>query len=319
MITGLHGWLAHPERHGGSAMTTETPWRQADRLRTLYVEEDLTTVEVGEKLGCSRKTVENWLKTHDIEKDMPWKDEDRLRSLRRQGMSESDIADELDCSQGTVHNWLQEFGIDTSRILTERPWHDEETLYHLYVESGLTMEEVASKLDCSRQTIEEWIHHHDIETRSYNPETPAELRNESTLESMYLADGMSTYTIAERLDCAPSAVHDWLHRHGIETRSVGSQPGELHHRWEGGVDEYYGDNWMRRRRKALRRDGFECQRCGITRTDHRDRNGIGLDVHHQTPIRTFQSPTDANTLDNLVTLCRSCHNTVEPPNTNIND
>ncbi len=136
---------------------------------------------------------------------------------------------------------------------------------------------------------------------------------------MYLSDGMSTDAIAEQLDCAPSTVHGWLHGHGIETRTVGSQPGELHHRWKGGVDEYYGDNWAKQRRKALRRDNYECQRCGITQSEHRNQTDIGLDVHHKTPIRTFQSPEGANTLDNLVTLCRSCHNSIEPPNENQND
>lgn len=302
-----------------SKMTEETPWRHADRLRSLYIEEDLTTREVGEKLGCSRKTVENWLKRHDIEKSKSWEDEEQLRPLRQQGMSEGDIADELDCSQGTVHNWLNKFGIETNRTRTERPWHDEETLRELYVESEMTMGEVASELGCGRQAIEEWIHRHGIETRSYNPATPEELQDESKLKTMYLTDGLSTYAIADRLDCAPSTVHNWLQNHEIETRTVGSQPGELHHRWKGGVDEYYGDNWAQQRRKALRRDDFECQRCGISQTDHRAQNGLGLDVHHQKPIRTFESPNDANTLDNLITLCRSCHNTVEPPNTKQND
>lgn len=319
MSSTQHEQDSHPRSNRTPEMTKEAPWSDADTLQSQYIEKDLTTREMGEKLGCSRKTVENWLKKHDIEKSKPWEDEERLRSLRQQGMSEGDIADELDCSQATVHSWLNEFGIDTSRTRTERPWHDEETLRELYVESELTMDEVASELGCSRQAIEEWVHRHDIETRSYNPETPAALQDESKLKSMSLADGMSTYSIAEQLDCAPSTVHDWLHNHGIETRTVGSQPGELHHRWKGGVNEYYGDNWERQRRKALRRDDYECQQCGITQSEHRSRTDIGLDVHHKTPIRTFQAPEDANTLDNLVTLCRSCHNTIEPPNGNQND
>ena len=286
--------VSHPRANSAPEMSEATPWRDADNLRSLYIEEDLTTREVGEKLGCSRKTIENWLKKHDIEKSKPWEDEERLRSLRQQGMSESDIADELGCSQATVHNWLNEFGIDTSRTRTEQAWHDEETLRELYVESKMTMDEVASELGCGRQAIEEWIHRHDIETRSYNPETPAALQNESKLRSMYLSDGMSTYAIAEQLDCAPSTVHDWLHDHGIETRTVGSQPGELHHRWKGGVDEYYGDNWTKQRRKALRRDDYECQRCGITQSEHRNQTDIGLDVH------------------------RGCHRTVTTPKSRVN-
>ncbi|MES3161476.1 MAG: helix-turn-helix domain-containing protein [Halorubrum sp.] len=319
MNSTQHERESHSRANSAPEMSEGTPWRDADNLRSLYIAEDLTTREVGERLGCSRKTVWNWLRKHDIEKSKPWKDEERLRALRQQGMSEAGIADELDCGQATVHNWLTEFGIDTSRTRTEQPWHDEETLRELYVESEMTMDEVASKLGCGRQAIEEWIHRHGIETRSYNPETPEALQDESKLRSMYLSDGMSTYAIAEQLECAPSTVHDWLHDHGIETRTVGSQPGEPHHRWKGGVDEYYGDNWAKQRRKALQRDDYECQRCGITQSEHRNRTDIGLDVHHKTPIRTFQSTDDANTLENLVTLCRSCHDTIEPPNENQDD
>jgi predicted HNH restriction endonuclease len=30
-------------------------------------------------------------------------------------------------------------------------------------------------------------------------------------------------------------------------------------------------------------------------------------VHHITPIRDFDTPEEANTLDNLITLCEPCH------------
>jgi 5-methylcytosine-specific restriction endonuclease McrA len=35
------------------------------------------------------------------------------------------------------------------------------------------------------------------------------------------------------------------------------------------------------------------------------------DVHHRTPVRSFDIPEDAHSLDNVVTLCRSCHRNVE--------
>lgn len=84
--------------------------------------------------------------------------------------------------------------------------------------------------------------------------------------------------------------------------------GEDNPSWAGGQERhrYYGPNWEEQREKALDRDGHECLICGSTDDLH---------VHHKTPIRQFDRETDrwyklANALDNLVTLCNSCHKTV---------
>lgn len=57
----------------------------------------------------------------------------------------------------------------------------------------------------------------------------------------------------------------------------------------------YGDDWDKIRLLVYRRDKFKCQHCGI--------NGKRLDVHHKIP---FLISFD-NSLNNLMTLCRSCH------------
>jgi 5-methylcytosine-specific restriction protein A len=57
----------------------------------------------------------------------------------------------------------------------------------------------------------------------------------------------------------------------------------------------YGDDWDKIRYMVYLRDNFTCQRCGIL--------GKSLDVHHKKPF--LQG--GLNTLDNLISLCRSCH------------
>ena len=74
-----------------------------------------------------------------------------------------------------------------------------------------------------------------------------------------------------------------------------------------------GPNWDEQRKRARARDGYRCRHCGVG-----EREGRAHDVHHIQPFRTFgyargqnDRYLEANRLENLVTLCRSCHRRVE--------
>ena len=72
-----------------------------------------------------------------------------------------------------------------------------------------------------------------------------------------------------------------------------------------------GPHWKRERKAVYERDGYTCRRCGvkcISRSDYNgDNGGKIIQAHH---IDGFESPKD-NALDNLVTLCATCHGEVE--------
>jgi len=95
--------------------------------------------------------------------------------------------------------------------------------------------------------------------------------------------------------------------------------GEDNSYWRGGKIQYYGSNWKDQREKALERDNYECQDCGMSRDEHYKKYNSGFDVHHKIPLRNIideNNPTikqfeDAHSLDNLVTLCKSCHSKIE--------
>lgn len=59
----------------------------------------------------------------------------------------------------------------------------------------------------------------------------------------------------------------------------------------------YPSNWDEIRKRVLFRDGFKCKTCGSREN---------LEVHHVIPL----SKGGTNTLDNLVTLCRKCHEAI---------
>ncbi len=74
-----------------------------------------------------------------------------------------------------------------------------------------------------------------------------------------------------------------------------------------------GPNWEQQRNRARARDGHRCRHCSAP-----ERPGRAHDVHHIQPFRTFgyvrgknDQYLEANRLENLVTLCSSCHRRVE--------
>ena len=67
----------------------------------------------------------------------------------------------------------------------------------------------------------------------------------------------------------------------------------------------YGPDWNRIRLAVRTRDGFRCQVCGAPES------GREHDVHHKIPFKAFTSAVEANRLDNLITLCSSCHRKAE--------
>jgi len=98
--------------------------------------------------------------------------------------------------------------------------------------------------------------------------------------------------------------------------------GESNPAWKGGRFEYYGPNWPEQREAALERDGYSCQECDMTRDQHYKNYNGDLHVHHKVPRRQIidrEEPTLdqfelANSLDNLVAVCTSCHRKLESNN-----
>jgi DEAD/DEAH box helicase domain-containing protein len=74
----------------------------------------------------------------------------------------------------------------------------------------------------------------------------------------------------------------------------------------------YGPDWQKTRDRVRARDKYTCQVCGTPETTRQH------DVHHKVPFRAFvrigsgePAYQAANRLENLTTLCPSCHKKVE--------
>lgn len=67
----------------------------------------------------------------------------------------------------------------------------------------------------------------------------------------------------------------------------------------------YGNNWRKQRKLARERDHYQCKLCGSPECDQEH------DVHHLKPFKLFDSYIQANEIENLITLCPTCHRQVE--------
>lgn len=76
-------------------------------------------------------------------------------------------------------------------------------------------------------------------------------------------------------------------------------------RWVGGRVPYYGPDWNGVRYRCRVRDGHQCVRCKKPKGEREH------DVHHLKPVNIFENANDANTMDNVVTLCSTCHRFTE--------
>ena len=74
--------------------------------------------------------------------------------------------------------------------------------------------------------------------------------------------------------------------------------------WMNDVNQY-GSTWNQVRKIILERDQFTCQICGLSG------DSASLHVHHKIPFRTFSNLTEANRVENLITLCPTCHRLAE--------
>ena len=77
--------------------------------------------------------------------------------------------------------------------------------------------------------------------------------------------------------------------------------GQNNPNWRGRPAPDYGTNWAEIRKRIFERDNWVCRLCG---------KGGYIEPHHIVSIRDFLNAEFANGDNNLITLCRACHNRI---------
>jgi len=307
-------------------VSDDPKYRDEDWLREQYVEERRTTADIAKECGCSPATISNWLSRNSIETrgaggptaaDKRLTDEAWLREQYVQkGRTRSDIAEECECSRGTVSNWLRRNDIRVRRFQpsVEKKLRCKEWMSEQYVSNRNSTLEIADKLNCSPGTVNRYLREHGIEVRSQQ-ESKRPSKDSPLLDKGYLAEKCGSWggvsEVADECGVEPNVVRYWLSIHGVESpiEQAGIPEGESHPRWDGGPQSY-GPGWNASKRRAVReRDDHTCQdpTCSVTQDDHLAQYDQKLHVHHLIKARDVDDPEVRNAPENLVTLCRDCH------------
>lgn len=96
------------------------------------------------------------------------------------------------------------------------PWRDADKLRELHFERGLTAPEMAEELGCSKTTLFEWIHKHEID---YDRNRGKPWNNEELLRDLYINQGLSLSEVADQLGCSSSTIQHFLDKFDIDTRT----------------------------------------------------------------------------------------------------
>ena len=244
--------------------------------------------------------------------EKPWLDEAVLREfVVDKEMTHQEIADHFGTTKGAIDQSCSRRGVETPA--EEQPWHDESRLRRLYEGEGLSQHQIAERFECDQSVISEWMDHHGIEVRDRSEavilsrDVDPAVRDPALMHEMYVERGLPSTRIASLLDCDPTTVRDWLAEHGIDTSHTRNS-------WTTGEEAYYGPNWREKREDRLDYDDRQCVICHVDDEEHVEQYGHGLHVHHVVPLLRFADAdgeidySQANRLENLISLCRPHHN-----------
>jgi transposase len=185
--------------------------------------------EVADKLGCSRRTVQNWMDRHNIESREPGPprsgpnelhDESFLREqYLEERLTAAEIAEKVGCHENSILRRLREIGIETRNRGTRctRPeLNDADSLRRMHHDDWMDTISIAEELGCDPKTVRRRLREFDIEIRSPRREDYG--LDAETLVEEYVESGKSATEIASDVDCAVRTVLSRLREYNIPVR-----------------------------------------------------------------------------------------------------
>ena len=103
-----------------------------------------------------------------------------------------------------------------------KQYHNEGWLREEYVVKGRTTTDIAEECGVTATTISDWLHRHDIGTRSQREaqQPDGKYTNREWLHKQYVQEGRAMADIAGECDVSAAVILKWLRRFGIKTRNA---------------------------------------------------------------------------------------------------
>ena len=107
-------------------------------------------------------------------------------------------------------------------MTSDEPWKDPDVLRRLYHDEEMSTREIADELGVSSSTVSNWLNRTSVKTRpntqKRSPKARGEAYDKSTLHELYVRRKLTLRETAEKVNCDPQTVKEWLDRYDIGTR-----------------------------------------------------------------------------------------------------
>lgn len=103
-------------------------WKNKEKLKSLYWDENMSLREMGDYFGISANTVKYWMKKLGVERvkkngarDRKYKDKNLMEELYiNQNLSLEEVADELNASYNTIRKWVHKHGLEKEHTMSTK-------------------------------------------------------------------------------------------------------------------------------------------------------------------------------------------------------
>lgn len=271
---------------------SDKKYRERDWLYEQYTVKDKELKEIADEIDVHYNTIWKWKEKLEIPEPKYKRRKWLYQEYHEKERESSEIAKEFDIHPSTVNTWRKRLDI---------PQHECYSEYKCYIcnESFQRLDSKAknnNKQFCSRECVNEW-------KSQLTGEDAFAWKDKSPVSCEWCGKEFFVKPFKEKnQDNFFCDIENCFSRWWMENYSGKNAP-----TWRGGYKDYYGESWNEQRMNALNRDDFKCKKCSVEQKDLDEE----LSVHHIEPFRNFDESSEANKLENLVSLCRSCHMKVE--------
>ena len=214
-----------------------------DELKKLYLEDALTTRQIGEMYGVSKTSVLRWLKRFDIQKRTPSAGLENRgvtaptkaeleHMVWTQHLSYPAIAGKYGVDSSAIRHWLIRHDIPRPKVWdTRRKGRHPEPFSIIDVSvrygSGESVRSIAASYGVSDRPLRDWMDQQGIERRP-----------DGWKQKRYAcSDGHQARSVYEQ------RVDNWLYRHGIEHEVEPQYPWDKRYRADFKVGDSYIEVW----------------------------------------------------------------------------